>query len=373
MHLTSHLGARPVWNDRIAAFVPGTLPAGMARGRRRQRRARTGGRLGRRRQDRPAGGRRLRLRAANRSTCPMSTRRARPLTPLWRVRGVRGKAFVDLQNDVTDDDVALAGHEGFRAVEHLKRYTTLGMATDQGKTSNVNGLALMAEFTARTIPQTGTTTFRPPFTPVAIGALAGTHRGKDFKPTRLPPSHQLGAGAGRRVRRDGLLAARAMVSAARRDRLAREREPRGAHRSLERGRVRCVDARQDRPAGGGRGRVPGAPLYQQLEDPRRRQGALRPHAARGRVGAGRRHHLAPRRGSLHRHHHHRQRGQGPAAHGVLPPVAVAGTRRAVLLRERAMGAVLRRRPALARCPAQDRRSPARHLQRGLSRIWRRPS
>ena len=58
-------------------------------------------------------------------------------TPLWRVRGARGKAFVDLQNDVTDDDVALAAHEGFRAVEHLKRYTTLGMATDQGKTSNV--------------------------------------------------------------------------------------------------------------------------------------------------------------------------------------------------------------------------------------------
>ena len=109
--------------------------------------------------------------------------------PLWRVRGVRGKAFVDLQNDVTDDDVALAGTEGFRAVEHLKRYTTLGMATDQGKTSNLNGLALMAEFTARTIPQTGTTTFRPPFAPVAIGAIAGTHRGNDFRPTRLPPSH----------------------------------------------------------------------------------------------------------------------------------------------------------------------------------------
>jgi sarcosine oxidase subunit alpha len=112
------------------------------------------------------------------------------LMPLGRLRGVRGKAFVDLQNDVTDDDVALAAQEGFRAVEHLKRYTTLGMATDQGKTSNGTGLALMAEFTARTIPQTGTTTFRPPFTPVAIGALAGAHRGKDFKPTRLPPSHR---------------------------------------------------------------------------------------------------------------------------------------------------------------------------------------
>ena len=95
------------------------------------------------------------------------------VTPLWRVRGTRGKAFVDFQNDVTDDDVALAEREGFRSVEHLKRYTTLGMATDQGKTSNVNGLALMAELTAKTIPQTGTTTFRPPYAPVAIGALAG--------------------------------------------------------------------------------------------------------------------------------------------------------------------------------------------------------
>jgi sarcosine oxidase subunit alpha len=110
--------------------------------------------------------------------------------PLWRVRGTRGKAFVDLQNDVTGDDVALAEREGFRAVEHLKRYTTLGMATDQGKTSNVTGLALMAELTASSIPETGTTTFRPPYTPVAIGALAGAHRGKHFRPTRLPPTHR---------------------------------------------------------------------------------------------------------------------------------------------------------------------------------------
>jgi sarcosine oxidase subunit alpha len=110
--------------------------------------------------------------------------------PLWRVRRTRGKAFVDLQNDVTTEDIALAEREGFRAVEHLKRYTTLGMATDQGKTSNVNALALMAELTVRTIHAIGTTGFRPPFAPVAIGALAGHHRGRNFKPTRLPPSHR---------------------------------------------------------------------------------------------------------------------------------------------------------------------------------------
>jgi sarcosine oxidase subunit alpha len=112
------------------------------------------------------------------------------LTPLWRVRGTRGKAFVDFQNDVSDEDVALAGHEGFRAVEHLKRYTTLGMASDQGKTSNLTGLALMAELTAKTIPQTGTTTFRPPFAPVPIGALAGRIAARSSGPTRLPPSHR---------------------------------------------------------------------------------------------------------------------------------------------------------------------------------------
>src|SRR5436309_2679871 len=68
-------------------------------------------------------------------------------SPLWRVKGGRGKAFVDLQNDVTDKDVELAHREGFREAEHLKRYTTLGMATDQGKTANLAGLAIMAELT----------------------------------------------------------------------------------------------------------------------------------------------------------------------------------------------------------------------------------
>ncbi|HEX8664561.1 MAG TPA: glycine cleavage T C-terminal barrel domain-containing protein, partial [Beijerinckiaceae bacterium] len=98
-------------------------------------------------------------------------------------------AFVDFQNDVTAADVAIAHREGFRAIEHLKRYTTLGMATDQGKTSNLPGLALMAELTGRSIPETGTTVFRPPYTPVGIGALAGHHRGQDFRPTRLTPAH----------------------------------------------------------------------------------------------------------------------------------------------------------------------------------------
>ncbi|WP_280986663.1 glycine cleavage T C-terminal barrel domain-containing protein, partial [Hansschlegelia zhihuaiae] len=107
----------------------------------------------------------------------------------WRAPKSKGKAFVDFQNDVTVTDVELSAREGFVSVEHLKRYTTLGMATDQGKTANVVGLALMAEITGRSVPETGVTLARPPYAPVALGALAGAHRGKEFKPTRLPPSH----------------------------------------------------------------------------------------------------------------------------------------------------------------------------------------
>src|SRR5262249_10448210 len=110
------------------------------------------------------------------------------VAPFWHLSG--HKAFVDFQNDVTAEDIALSEREGFRSVEHLKRYTTLGMATDQGKLSNVNGLAILAALTGQAIPAVGTTSYRPPHVPIAIGALAGHHRGKHFRPTRLTPSHQ---------------------------------------------------------------------------------------------------------------------------------------------------------------------------------------
>ncbi len=99
----------------------------------------------------------------------------------------RGKAFVDFQNDVTAADVALARREGMHSVEHLKRWTTLGMATDQGKTSNVNGLALMAAGLGRPPAAVGHTTFRPPYTPVPFGALAGRHVGALADPVRRTP------------------------------------------------------------------------------------------------------------------------------------------------------------------------------------------
>ncbi|MGE0725049.1 MAG: sarcosine oxidase subunit alpha family protein, partial [Alphaproteobacteria bacterium] len=116
---------------------------------------------------------------------------ARAPAASWTVPAMppRAKAFVDLQNDVTTADLALAVREGFEAVEHLKRYTTAGMGTDQGKTGNVNAIGIVADL--RRLPQgnAGTTTFRPPFTPVAYGALAGRHVGASFDPVRVTPIH----------------------------------------------------------------------------------------------------------------------------------------------------------------------------------------
>jgi sarcosine oxidase subunit alpha len=109
-------------------------------------------------------------------------------TPFWYVEGC-SRAWLDQQTDVTVKEVKLSHQEGFRSVEHLKRYTTLGMATDQGKTSNMGGLAIMAELAGKTIPEVGTTIFRPPYTPTAIGTLAGRIKGMEFHPTRLTPSH----------------------------------------------------------------------------------------------------------------------------------------------------------------------------------------
>ena len=98
-----------------------------------------------------------------------------------------GKQFVDLQNDVTADDVALAARENYRSVEHLKRYTTTGMGTDQGKTSNVNALVLMGECTGRAPAEVGTTKFRPPFAPVTLGFWRAGARGALYRPLKRLP------------------------------------------------------------------------------------------------------------------------------------------------------------------------------------------
>ena len=108
----------------------------------------------------------------------------------------RGKAFVDFQNDVTVQDLQLAMREGFRSIEHVKRYTTNGMATDQGKTSNLNALAIIAGALGKPMPDVGLTTYRMPVTPVSFGALAGLARGDLFEPARTPPLHALAAARG---------------------------------------------------------------------------------------------------------------------------------------------------------------------------------
>lgn len=112
-----------------------------------------------------------------------------PIKPVW-FTPTEGKAasgakhFLDQQNDVTCADIRLAALEGFESVEHAKRYTTLGMATDQGKTSNINGHAILAEALGKAMPEVGTTTFRPPYTPISMGSIAGAEKDFLFKPIR---------------------------------------------------------------------------------------------------------------------------------------------------------------------------------------------
>ncbi|MEH6830168.1 MAG: sarcosine oxidase subunit alpha family protein [Sulfitobacter sp.] len=184
VHMTCHQRGRPVWSDTLAAFVPGALPAGMLVAGAAQGDLTTAGAL--------AGGAAA-ARAAldlkgHGPDMPVTEDAPVRITPFWYVEGA-SRAWLDYQNDVTVKDVKLSHQEGFRSVEHLKRYTTLGMATDQGKTANMGGLAIMAELAGKTIPEVGTTIFRPPYTPVAIGALGGRHRGQEFHPKRLTPSH----------------------------------------------------------------------------------------------------------------------------------------------------------------------------------------
>jgi heterotetrameric sarcosine oxidase alpha subunit len=186
--LSTHVGGRPRWSDALSTFIPGDMPHGMSVA------GAAGGSFAlvdALREGAAAGA--DAATATGFSPCAQPTWRAddeaTEVAPLWTVAGSKTKAFVDFQNDVTYEDVALATREGFRSVELLKRYTTLGMATDQGKTSNLNGHAILAALTGRAISEVGTTSSRPPYTPVSIGAFAGHQRGKHFMPTRLTASH----------------------------------------------------------------------------------------------------------------------------------------------------------------------------------------
>jgi len=187
--LTSHLGERPRWDPGISAFVPDRLPAGLTVA------GAVTGAFDLRTclyQGAVAGVEAAHASGFGRSAwaVPPVADEATGLAPLWRSRRTRGKVFVDLQNDVTDADIELAHDEGLRYLEHLKRYTTHGMATDQGKTSGIIGQALFAELTGRPLPTLGVPISRPPVMPVAIGVLGGPHRGREFRPTRLTSGHE---------------------------------------------------------------------------------------------------------------------------------------------------------------------------------------
>ncbi|MFG1297546.1 sarcosine oxidase subunit alpha family protein [Xanthobacter variabilis] len=188
LNLTCHLGGKPVYREDIAAFVPGSVPPGMScagavAGQFSLAECLKAGTEQGATAARDAGF------AGAALSAPKAEETATGIRAFWQVKAKGDLAFVDFQNDVSAKDVGIAHKEGFRAVELLKRYTTMGMATDQGKNSNMAGLALMAELTGQGIAATGTTVFRPPYTPVALGVLAGHHREKDFRPTRTTPTH----------------------------------------------------------------------------------------------------------------------------------------------------------------------------------------
>lgn len=188
VHLTCHLNGRPVWDAGLAAFlplpgaVPGMHAAGAAAGV-----FSTAGCL--------VSGAAVAAQAlgilghkAPALPVPQAEESAYDILPLWEVKG-KSRAWLDFANDVTTKDVRQSAQENFASVEHMKRYTTQGMAPDQGKNSNVSALAVLADATGRGIAQTGTTTFRPPFTPTSIAAMGAGGQGAGFAPQRFMTSH----------------------------------------------------------------------------------------------------------------------------------------------------------------------------------------
>ena len=188
IQLTCHLGNKPVWRDDITAFgygedlPPGMICAGSANGRMSDFGALSDGASAAQRACEALG-------HSVHQDVPEADDSPTTLTPFWFVEGRPGDTFLDMQNDVTLKDIEQSHLEGFRAAEHVKRYTTLGMATDQGKTANVLALAVSANLTGAPMGQTGTTTARPPYTPVSIAAFAGRSSSENFRPTRHTPSH----------------------------------------------------------------------------------------------------------------------------------------------------------------------------------------
>ncbi|KAA3515599.1 sarcosine oxidase subunit alpha [Agrobacterium rosae] len=190
IHLACHRGGKPVWSDEQSAFLApqglkGVALAGAV--------AATSG-ISSCLEEGAARAAAL-VAEFGFNTSPASFGRVEGDTistaakPVWNIPGIKGKAFVDYQNDVHRKDLGLAVQEGYGHVELAKRYTTNGMATDQGKLSNVNAIGLLAEARGVSPAEVGTTTFRPFYTPVSFGALTGAYHGEHFQPVRKSPLH----------------------------------------------------------------------------------------------------------------------------------------------------------------------------------------
>jgi sarcosine oxidase subunit alpha len=193
VHLYSHSTGKAVWNEALACFKPGTpLPNQFSVGACNASFTLTGTLT----EASNAG-----ATAANKAGfAAVNTRytvvepASEPITSFWIAEtgekvSRRAKAFVDWQNDVGAADIELAIREGFESIEHIKRYTALGFGTDQGKLGNINGMALAARAMGKTIPQVGTTTYRPNYVPISFGLFAGLERGELFDPVRKTSAH----------------------------------------------------------------------------------------------------------------------------------------------------------------------------------------
>jgi len=194
IHLQCQAGGKPVWDDERAAFLPGN-PA--------QAESSAGACIGLQSlflcaHSGWAAGAAAALSAGFEAPSAQAPRAAEIeaglLRPLWLVPHAKRvsrapKQFVDLQNDVAASDIHLAVREGFESIEHVKRYTAMGFGTDQGKTGNINGMGIAAQALGKSIPQVGTTTFRPNYTPVTFGAVAGLELGDAFEPVRTTAMH----------------------------------------------------------------------------------------------------------------------------------------------------------------------------------------
>lgn len=195
IHLQCQAGSKPKWDDVIHAFVPvpsfqGERSAGAATGLFGLLECARSGAIQGCEAAKAAG-----YIASSPAVPNIAEQNFGEIRPLWLVPHPKGssrapKQFIDFQNDVAASDILLAVREGFESIEHVKRYTAMGFGTDQGKTGNINGMGIVAQALGKTIPQTGTTTFRPNYTPVTFGLLAGSELGDAFEPIRTTAMHE---------------------------------------------------------------------------------------------------------------------------------------------------------------------------------------